>query len=166
MATAAGRGYRASRSHSTTASAAEITFSAGISRAGPNRVISLPAIRITGNEISAESVMKIGSALMLKLDSKIASRAALPAMNPATTTSAAIVATQPARCWPSSVCGSGRNRHGLRFGLRTIGGQLVRDPAGPVREHEPACREAHVQDCERTHAEAHHVDEQEHEAQD
>ena len=68
-----------------------------MSRAGPNRVISFPATRMIGIAINAEIVMKIGKVSMPKFDSRIASRAALPATNPATTTSAVTVAPQPVR---------------------------------------------------------------------
>src|SRR4051794_12752425 len=98
--------------------------------------------------------MKIGSALISKRASRIASRAALLATNDATTISALIVAIRAALRWSSSLA--------TVLVVRALGGELVMQASGAVGQHQPDAGEDQVQPGERAKPEPEHLHQHEH----
>src|SRR5262245_58271193 len=116
---------------------------------------------MNGSEITAEIPMKIGSSLMSKRASRIASRSALPATNDATTISALIVASRAApRCSSWFAMAARPRLPGGGLARALCGDESIVQPAGPYREHEPAHCQHHVQRGKRANAEPQDLREQ------
>src|SRR4029078_9424004 len=105
-----------------------------------------------GSDITAEIAMKIGSVLTLKCESRIASRAALPATNDDTTISALIAGIRAAPRWSS--CGAMALSGHLRLLVLLLRHELIVQLAGAERQQQPHRGEGDVQRGQRLHAEA------------